>query len=285
MTVAALMDMLDVTVVNVALPTLRSRLHAGSTQLEWLIAGYLLAFGATLIVWGRVGDLIGRRRVFLAAVAVFGGASLGAGLSPTIEALIAFRLLQGLAAGALVPQVLATFRSSLGHDARVLAFGIYGAVAGLAAAAGVVLGGVLTQYSLFGLGWRAIFFVNVPVAAVVLLCAPLIPESRRSTTRRGLDPAPMLLVPVSLAAIVYPLLEGQAYGWPAWIFAALAAGIGGLVAAILLERRTVEGREPLLADTSVPYQGVQCRARCAGALQCCPARDVTDLRAVASGRP
>jgi EmrB/QacA subfamily drug resistance transporter len=246
MTVAALMDMLDVTVVNVALPTLRSRLHAGSTQLEWLIAGYLLAFGATLIVWGRIGDLIGKRRVFLAAVAVFGGVSLGAGLSPTIEALIGFRVLQGLAAGALVPQVLATFRSSLDHQARVLAFGIYGAVAGLAAAAGVVLGGVLTQYSLFGLGWRAIFFVNVPVATLVLLCAPLIPESRPGAVRRGLDPAPMLLVPASLAAIVYPLLEGEAHGWPAWIFAVLTAGIGGLAAAVLLERRTVEGRDPLL---------------------------------------
>jgi EmrB/QacA subfamily drug resistance transporter len=247
MTVAALMDMLDVTVVNVALPTLRSKLHAGPTQLEWLIAGYLLAFGATLIVWGRIGDLIGRRRVFLAAVAVFGAASLGAGLSSSIGALIAFRLVQGVAAGALVPQVLATFRSSLDHEARVLAFGIYGAVAGLAAAAGVVLGGVLTKYSLFGLGWRAIFFVNVPVAAAVLLCAPLIPESRPSAQRGGLDPAPMVLVPVSLAAIVYPLLEGQAYGWPAWIFAVLAAGIAGLATAVLLDRRTVAGREPLLS--------------------------------------
>ncbi len=113
-----------------------------------------------------------------------------------------------MAAGALVPQVLATFRSSLDHQKRVLAFGIYGAVAGLAAAAGVVLGGVLTQYSVFGLGWRAIFFVNVPVALGVLLCAPLIPESR-TNERHRLDPAPMVLVSVSLAAIVYPLLEGR----------------------------------------------------------------------------
>jgi MFS family permease len=99
MTIAALMDMLDVTVVNVALPTLRTKLHATSTELEWLIAGYLLAFGATLIVWGRIGDLLGRRRVFLGAVAVFGVASLGAGLSPSIESLICFRLIQGAAAG------------------------------------------------------------------------------------------------------------------------------------------------------------------------------------------
>ncbi len=223
MTVAALMDLLDVSVVNVALPTLRARLHAGPTQLEWLIAGYLLAFGATLIVWGRVGDLVGRRRVFIAAVAVFGAASLGAGLSSTIELLVCFRVIQGLAAGALVPQVLATFRSSLDHKTRVLAFGIYGAVAGLAAAAGVVLGGVLTQYSLFGLGWRAIFFVNVPVATAVLLCAPLIPESRTRgiSVRRGLDPAPMVLLPCSLAAIVYPLLSVHQFR-----LRAFSAGLG-----------------------------------------------------------
>ena len=245
MTIAALMDMLDVTVVNVALPTLRTKLHATSTQLEWLIAGYLLAFGATLIVWGRIGDLVGRRRVFLGAVAVFGAASLGAGLSPSIESLICFRLVQGAAAGALVPQVLATFRSSLDHATRIVAFGIYGAVAGLAAAAGVVLGGVLTQYDVLGLGWRAIFFVNVPVALAVLLCARLIPESRPGV-RGSLDPAPMVLVPLSLAAIVYPLLEGQAHGWPLWGFVVLGVGVVGLGVAALLERKAPADRVPLL---------------------------------------
>jgi EmrB/QacA subfamily drug resistance transporter len=245
MTIAALMDMLDVTVVNVALPTLRSKLHAGSTQLEWLLAGYLLAFGATLIVWGRIGDIVGRRRVFIGAVAAFGTASLGAGLSPNIEWLICFRIIQGAAAGAMVPQVLATFRSSLDHATRVVAFGIYGAVAGLAAAAGVVLGGVLTQYDVLGLGWRAIFFVNVPVAVGVLLCARAIPESRPSV-RQALDPAPMVLVPLSLAAIVYPLIEGRAHGWPVWIWCVLAAGMAGLVLAVLLDRRTRDDRAPLL---------------------------------------
>ncbi|HEX4431157.1 MAG TPA: MFS transporter [Frankiaceae bacterium] len=245
MIVAALMDMLDVTVVNVALPTLRVKLHASPTELEWLIAGYLLAFGATLIVWGRIGDLVGRRRVFLGAVAIFGAASLGAGLSPTIASLIAFRLIQGAAAGALVPQVLATFRSSLDHSTRVVAFGIYGAVAGLAAAAGVVLGGVLTQYDVLGLGWRTIFFVNVPVALAVLLCARLIPESRPGG-RGSLDPAPMVLVPLALTAIVYPLLEGQANGWPVWGFCILSAGVIGLGAAVFLERSRSVDREPLL---------------------------------------
>ena len=250
MTVAALMDMLDVTVVNVALPTLRHRLHAGPTQLEWLIAGYLLAFGATLLLWGRLGDVLGRRRVFLCAVAGFGAASLGAGLSSSIGVLIAFRVVQGAAAGALVPQVLASFRTHLDHQKRVMAFGVYGAVAGLAAAAGVVLGGVLTQYSLFGLGWRAIFLVNVPVAAVVLIVGVVaVPESRPEL-RRALDPLAMVLVPLSLSAIVYALLEGRTQHWTWWIEALIVVGLVGLAATVVLERGHARaGGAPLLDVT------------------------------------
>jgi EmrB/QacA subfamily drug resistance transporter len=246
LTVAALMDMLDVTVVNVALPTLRTRLHAGSTQLEWLIAGYLLAFGATLLLWGRVGDLVGRRRVFLAAVGAFGAASLGAGLSQSIEVLIAFRVVQGAAAGALVPQVLATFRTHLDHARRVVAFGVYGAVAGLAAAAGVVLGGLLTQYSLLGLGWRAIFLVNVPVAVGVLVIgAVAVPESRPAQ-RPSVDLVEVLAVPGGLTAIVYPLLEGRAQGWPAHLIAVLVAGVAVIGCVAGRQLRAVPRGRPLL---------------------------------------
>ncbi len=188
MITAALMDMLDVTIVNVALPTIRGRLHAGPSELEWVVAGYALAFAATLVLWGRVGDVFGRRRVFLVAVAVFGLASLGAGLSGTSAELIAARIVEGAAAGALVPQVLATFRASLDDKTRLTAFGVYGAVAGLAAAVGVILGGVLTQYSLFGLSWRAVFLVNVPVCLIVLTAATVyVPESRAAGSRLDLS--------------------------------------------------------------------------------------------------
>ena len=245
MTLAALMDMLDITVVNVALPTLRARLHGGPTQLEWLVAGYLLAFGATLILWGRLGDVLGRRRVFLAAVAAFGLGSLGAGVSGSIDVLIAFRVIQGAAAGALIPQVLATYRAHLDHRRRVMAFGVYGAVAGLAAAAGVVLGGVLTQYSLFGLGWRAIFLVNVPIAVLVLAVGVVVIPESRPAIRGSLDPAALVLLPLSLAAVVYPLLEGRADGWPAWLISLLIAGVIGVGAVGWLERHR-RGRQPLL---------------------------------------
>jgi MFS family permease len=139
MTVAALMDMLDVTVVNVALPTIRTHLHAGPTALEWVVSGYMLAFAALLITAGRLGDQFGRRRLFLIGVAGFGATSLLSGLSQTPTELIICRLLQGASAAVLMPQILATFRTVFSGAQRATAFGIYGAVSGLAAAVGVIL--------------------------------------------------------------------------------------------------------------------------------------------------
>ncbi len=249
MTIAALMDLLDITVVNVALPTLRTKLHASGTELEWLLAGYMLAFGATLVVWGRVGDLAGRKRVFLGAVAAFGAASLGAGLAPNILCLIAFRIAQGAAAGALVPQVLATYRTALDDATRVVAFGIYGAVAGLAAALGVMLGGILTQYSVLGLGWRAIFLVNVPIAIGVLVTGVTAVPDTRPAQRRPLDPTTTVLLPVSLAAILYALLEGRDRGWPGWLIALLAAGLAGVALTARLERAPRNARRAPLLNT------------------------------------
>ena len=188
----------------------------------------------------------------LSAVAAFGAASLAAGLAPSIGWLILFRVAQGGAAGALVPQVLATFRTSLEPSVRTVAFGIYGAVAGLAAAAGVVLGGVLTQYSVFGLGWRAIFLVNVPVAAVVVVFGVLVVPETRPSGRRSLDVAPVAMLPLSFAAIVYPLLEGRAYGWPLWIAAVLAAGVILLAVAVRVDAAQLsrDPQRPVLLNVS-----------------------------------
>src|SRR5215469_7121448 len=164
----ALMDLIDVTIVNVALPTIRRGLAASATQLEWVVSGYLLAFAATLIVAGSLGDRFGRKRMFLVGVGIFGAASLCAGLSGTAAELIAARVVQGAGAAAMAPQVLATFRVIFSGPERGKAFALYGAMAGLASAFGLVLGGVLTSANLFGWSWRAVFFVNVPVALVTL---------------------------------------------------------------------------------------------------------------------
>jgi EmrB/QacA subfamily drug resistance transporter len=237
MIVGALMDMIDVTIVNVALPTIRRDLHASATQLEWVVSGYMLAFAAALIIAGNLGDLFGRKRVFLVGVGVFGLASLAAGISGSGAELIAARVVQGTAAAAMAPQVLATFRAIFTGSERGKAFGIYGAMLGFASAVGLLLGGVLTEANLFGWSWRSVFFVNVPVAAIALIAGlRLVPETRDRAARRPDVPGAVLLAG-SLVAIVYPLLEGQQLGWPAWVWPLLAAGLAGLVVLGLIEAR------------------------------------------------
>jgi MFS family permease len=175
MMTAALMDLIDATIVNVALPTIGRDLQASGPSLEWVVSAYLLAFAAVLITAGRIGDLVGRKRMFLAGVATFGLASLACGLSRNPGELIAARA----AAAIMLPQVLATLRTVFTGQERGAAFGIYGAMGGIATAAGLLLGGVLTSANILGWGWRTIFFVNVPVALATLIAAAvLVPETR-----------------------------------------------------------------------------------------------------------
>src|SRR5947207_5722817 len=247
MIVGALMDMIDVTIVNVALPSIRRDLHASATQLEWVVSGYMLAFAAALIIAGNFGDKFGRKRMFLIGAALFGLASLAAGLSGSGAELIAARVVQGVAAATMAPQVLATFRVIFGREERGKAFGIYGAMLGFASAIGLVLGGVLTDANLFGWGWRSVFYVNVPVAVAALIAgARLVPETRDPAARRPNLPGAVLLAG-SLVAIVYPLLEGRQLGWPAWVWALLAAGLAGVwVLGVREYRRPSQQVAPLL---------------------------------------
>ncbi len=245
--VAALMDLLDATIVNVALPSIQRGLQAGPTSIEWVVSGYMLAFAATLIAAGRLGDLVGRRRVFLVGVVGFGSASLVCGIAQTPTQLVVARIVQGTAAAVLMPQVLASYRTMFTGRQRTNAYAVYGAVAGLAAALGVILGGALTQADLFGLGWRVVFLVNVPIAlAVVVLALVFVPESRSDRHDR-LDLLGAGVLAAALVAIVYPLLEGQRLGWPAWCFLLVAAGLALLVTLWLVEdRRRRTGIAPVL---------------------------------------
>ncbi|HEX3193912.1 MAG TPA: MFS transporter [Streptosporangiaceae bacterium] len=245
--VGALMDMIDVTIVNVALPSIRRDLHASATQLEWVVSGYMLAFAATLIIAGNLGDKFGRKRLFLSGAALFGLASLAAGLSGSGAELIIARIVQGVAAAAMAPQVLATFRVIFGRAERGKAFGIYGAMLGFASAIGLVLGGLLTGANLFGWEWRSVFYVNVPVAVAALIAgARFVPETKDPGARRPFVAGAVLLAG-SLVAIVYPLLEGRQLGWPAWVWPLMAAGVAGLVVLGLIEaRRTSTTVAPLL---------------------------------------
>jgi EmrB/QacA subfamily drug resistance transporter len=244
---ATLMDLIDATIVNVALPTIQRDLHASPAELEWTSAAYLLAFAAALITTARLGDLRGRKRVFLAAVAVFGASSLLCALARSPAELIAARAVQGLAAAGIAPQALATVQATFGGRDRATVFGLFGIAGGLAQALGVTLGGVLTAANLGGLGWRTIFLVNVPIAvALTALGARVVPETRvPGATRPGLLAA--IALSGGLSAIVFPLLEGRSYGWPAWCWPCLAAGVITLGALALAEARRRRPRtEPLL---------------------------------------
>jgi MFS family permease len=207
----------------------------------------MLAFAATLIIAGNLGDKFGRKRLFLSGAALFGLASLAAGLSGSGAELIAARVVQGAAAAAMAPQVLATFRVIFGRAERGKAFGIYGAMLGFASAIGLVLGGLLTGANLFGWEWRSVFYVNVPVAVAALIAgARFVPETKDPGARRPFVAGAVLLAS-SLVAIVYPLLEGRQLGWPAWVWPLMAAGVAGLVVLGVIEaRRTSTTVAPLL---------------------------------------
>lgn len=245
--VASFMDLVDVTIVAVAAPDIKASLGASPAQLQWMIAAYALSLGAALITGGRIGDQYGRRRAFLIGLAAFVGASGVCALAPTAEVLIAMRVAQGAAAGLMVPQVFGIIRASLTPQQMGAALGAYGGVQGLASIAGPLLGGLLVTANLFDLGWRTIFWVNVPVGLLALLIGwRVLPESRQRGAGR-LDLPGAGLLAGSLLLVLLPVVQGQSWGWPAWGWALLAAGLAGLALFVVLEQRlATRGGQPVL---------------------------------------
>ncbi|MFE3758794.1 MFS transporter [Nocardia tengchongensis] len=240
-----MLDMIDGSIVNTALPAIGRDLPATPVGLQWTVSAYMLGFASTLIVAGHLGDRYGRKMLFLTGVALFLVTSATSAAAGDIVQLVTSRALQGVAAASLLPQVLGSLRVMFDDNERGKAFALYGAIAGIATAAGVLLGGVLTDWNLFGWGWRTIFAVNIPLALVVLvLGAWLIPSSRENATG-PVNLGGNLILAGSLVAIVLPLVEGRANGWPLWGWACLSAGVLALVGSACYEsRRGVE--HPLL---------------------------------------
>ncbi|MEV6362460.1 MFS transporter [Nocardia asteroides] len=236
------LDLLNVTIVNVGLPAIQTDLGGTPSQVGWIATAYLLAFAATLITAARLGDLWGRKRVFLVGLALFALTGAWSALADSPGELIASRAAQGAAAAILAPQVLTSLFVLFRGPERATVLGIFGVVAGLAQAGGLLLGGVLVTADIADLGWRAIFWISVPGALVLLgLGAWLIPESQAEGALRPRWLAAIGLT-AGLVAIVFPLLEGRTYDWAPWIWLLLAAGIGvvGLVA--YLENRDAVSR-------------------------------------------
>ncbi|KLJ01129.1 MFS transporter, partial [Luteimonas sp. FCS-9] len=221
---AGFVTIFDLFVVNVAIPSMQATLGASLAQLGLVVAGYELAFGVLLIAGGRLGDRHGRRRLFVVGMAGFALASALCGLAPDAGSLIAARVLQGLAAALLFPQVYASIRVHFEGDAARRAFGLLGMTLGLAAIAGQVLGGWLVHADIGRLGWRTIFLINVPIGLLAIGMARFVPESH-APQRPALDWGGVALASAGLGLLLVPLLEGPGRGWPAWALAALAAGV------------------------------------------------------------
>ena len=237
----------DAFIVNVAIPTIAAELHASAAQIEAVIAIYLIAYATLVVTGGRLGDIHGTRNVFIAGVAGFTVTSLWCGLAQSGPELIAARLAQGATAALMVPQVLATIHLLFTDASRARAFGIYGIVLGLAGAAGFVLGGILVTSDLAGLGWRAVFFVNVPFGAVIMAAAfrimPTVP--RRTGTRLDISGAIVLFF--GLLCLIGPLLFGQDVHWSPTVWLVMAVGAVIIAAFLRLERAVARlGGMPLI---------------------------------------
>jgi EmrB/QacA subfamily drug resistance transporter len=233
---AFFMTILDVSIVNVALPTIGSKLHFAQGNLQWVVTAYALTFGGFLLLGGRAADLLGRRRVFMFGVALFSIASLICGLATSDTVLIAARAVQGLGGAIISPAALSIVSTTFTEGAeRNKALGIWGALGGSGAAVGVLLGGVLTKYA----GWEWIFFVNVPVGALVLVAAPqIVRESRVETDERRYDPLGAITITGGLALLVYAISRAPFVGWGTPRTILLLIGSVGLIAAFLfIERR------------------------------------------------
>ena len=245
--VATFMDLMDSTITNVALPTIGKNLGATPEQLEWTVAGYVIAFATLLITGGRLGDIFGHRRIFVIGIVGFTLASLGAALSQTGDLLVTCRVLQGGFAGIMMPQVLSSVQVMFAPEERAPVLGIIGSLSALGAVGGLILGGWLITADLLGMGWRSIFLVNVPIGIVLVVAALLfVPRSRSEHPLRP-DLVGVLLGGLGVFLVVFPLTDGRAAGWAWWIWAMLITSPFVIAAFVWQQGRMLKAHKaPLL---------------------------------------
>jgi len=230
---AMFMNILDVSVVNLALPAIRNGLEATPADLEWVLVIYVLTFAAGLLPFGRFGDVIGRERVFVWGVAGFSLSSLACGLAPDIGTLIVSRAVQGIAAAMMVPQVLAIVQVIFAEEERGRAIGLFASVSALGAVAGPLIGGAIVSADVAGLGWRPIFLMNIPLGLLSLVGALRFVPRMRTEDRVQPDWAGTLLFALAITCLTYPLVEGRQFGWPLWCFALM--GLSVVLAVLFLK--------------------------------------------------
>lgn len=243
---AGVMDLLDSTVMTVAAPSVRAGLGGSEVTLQWLAAGYTLAFGVLLIVGGRLGDRFGRRRLFVIGALGFTAASAACAAAPTPFVLIAARIVQGGFGALMIPQGFGVLTTVFAKSERGRAFSLFGPVMGLAGIGGPILAGGLIALDAGGLGWRLIFLVNLPLGLLTVFGALRWMPADNGDPASRLDPLGVALVTAGSALLVYPLIQGREAGWPWWNFALLA---GGGLSFVLVGRRLRTSPAPILAPT------------------------------------
>jgi EmrB/QacA subfamily drug resistance transporter len=234
---AGFMQLVDISIVNVAIPSIQRDLDASYSQIQWVLAGYQLAFAVMLITGGRLGDIFGRKRMFMAGMAGFTLASALCGLAQSPGMLIGSRILQGLMGAVMFPQILSVIQVTFPPRERATAFGLFGATIGVATITGPLVGGLLIQGDLFGLGWRPIFLVNVPIGVAALTAAARYLAESRAPQALRLDLTGVAIVSAGLLLLVFPLVQGRDLGWPLWTFVSMAAAVPVLAGFAVYERR------------------------------------------------
>ncbi|MFF4140733.1 MFS transporter [Streptomyces sp. NPDC001698] len=233
---AAFMDLVDVTIVNIAIPSIQHDAGASFSQIQWITAGYALAFAAGLITGGRLGDIHGRKRLFLLGIGGFTLASALCGFAANPDMLVAARLLQGAMAAMMVPQVLSIVHATFPAHERGKVFGLFGAIVGLGAVSGPLLGALLTEWNLFGLEWRPIFLINLPVGVLALVLGNRFISESKAPRALKLDLVGVALVTLGLLMLLYPLTRGRELGWPLWGYVSMAGALVVFAALVAYER-------------------------------------------------
>ena len=248
---ASFMILLDISIVNVAIPSIQRNLNASYGQIQLVIAFYSLAYAVVLITGGRLGDIFGRKRLFIIGMTGFVLASAACGFAQSPEMLIASRVIQGVMAALMYPQVLSVIQVTFPVSRRGSAFAALGAVIGLATITGPILGGLLIQGNLFGLDWRPIFLVNLPVGIAAILGAVFLLHETRAPDAPHLDVPGVVIVSLGVGLLIYPLIEGRDAGWPLWAFVSMVAAVPCLAAFLCYERRRTLRHASPLVDTSL----------------------------------
>ena len=241
------MAILDVAIVNVAIPSIRKDLHASFGGVEFVISAYTLTYACLLVTGGRLGDLFGRRRMFVVGLLVFSGSSALCGAAPTLAVLIGARALQGVGGALMYPQVLAIIQVTYEGRERAQALGVFGSVVGIAAIAGQLIGGSLLALNAFGLTWRPVFLVNVPLGLIAATAALLVLPKDHPERKGGLDGAGVVLLALALSLLAVPLLEGRDSGWPLWMLICLVFAVPAFLLFLAYERWfAARGGSPLV---------------------------------------